>query len=110
MEGNGKLPRLTDRQLRMLCVIQRYMDGHRGYAPSWRCLQSAMGLASPQAVCSHLTALARKGYVVWEPSASRTLKPTFRLTCYPVTEVAGGKVAETGKFLVKDEQGKWREV
>lgn len=109
MGGNGKLPHLTDRQLRLLCVLQQFRDTH-GYSPTILDLGRQMGTPWKNGIVCHLKPLRRKGYVEWDDGSGRSLLPTHRLACYPVLVDDGSTVRETGTFIVRDECGQWREV
>lgn len=66
----------TDRQLEVLDAITRHWMQY-GYAPSYRNLCDALGIASPNGLRSHLNALVRDGLLeAGFHREARTLRPT----------------------------------
>lgn len=61
------------RQRELLDAIGR-LTNEQGYPPTIRELVDAMGYSTPNAVAQHLRLLHRKGWVIWEPGKSRTLR------------------------------------
>lgn len=61
------------RQRDLLRAIGR-LTNEQGYPPTIRELVDAMGYTTPNAVAQHLRLLQRKGWVIWEPGKSRTLR------------------------------------
>lgn len=61
------------RQRDLLRAIGR-LTNEQGYPPTIRELVDAMGYSTPNAVAQHLRLLHRKGWVIWEPGKSRTLR------------------------------------
>jgi len=76
---------LTDRQRDILAFIERTVD-QRGYPPSVREIGTAVGLASPSTVHSHLHTLQRHGYLRRDPSKPRAIEVT--------ADTASGTTAE----------------
>lgn len=63
---------ITDRQLAILRYIEKTVS-ERGYPPSVREIGSAVGLASPSSVHSHIETLQRLGYLRKDPSKPRAI-------------------------------------
>jgi repressor LexA len=64
---------ISARQREILEIIQRAV-ADRGYPPSVREIGEAVGLSSPSTVHSHLSALARAGYLRRDPSKPRAIE------------------------------------
>ncbi|WP_158738606.1 helix-turn-helix domain-containing protein [Alteribacillus sp. YIM 98480] len=64
---------MTKRQREVYKVICDYMVDNN-YPPTFRELQSLIGVKSVSTVYSFLKVLKRKGYVTWEESRPRTLR------------------------------------
>ena len=64
---------ITARQRQILELIQRSV-ADRGYPPSVREIGEAVGLSSPSTVHSHLSTLARAGYLRRDPSKPRAIE------------------------------------
>ena len=73
MTATQELKPLTDRQREILNWIARYTTEH-GFPPTIREGQLAFAFDSTNGFVCHLQALARKGWVVWNPRQSRTLR------------------------------------
>ena len=67
--------RLTRRQRQVLEAIVKF-SGDRGYPPTVRELCKRFGMASPNAIWTHLQPLRRHGMVSWTKGAARTLRVT----------------------------------
>jgi repressor LexA len=65
----------TERQARILDVIQNFTDEH-GYPPSVREIGERVGLSSSSTVQSHLKALEKRGLVHRDPTKPRALITT----------------------------------
>ncbi len=65
--------RLSDRQRQILELIMATV-ADRGYPPSVREIGEAVGLSSPSTVHSHLSALAKAGYIRRDPSKPRAIE------------------------------------
>jgi repressor LexA len=66
---------LTERQTEILAFIERTVDD-RGYPPSVREIGTAVGLASPSTVHSHLHTLQRLGYLRRHANEPRAIEVT----------------------------------
>ncbi len=64
---------LTDKEREMYQYIGRVME-EKGYAPSVRDIQNALGIKSTATVHSYLNKLEEKGYIQKEQGKSRTLR------------------------------------
>lgn len=60
---------LTDRQAEIVGVIRGYWHDH-GRPPAVRELCGLLGIGSPNGLTCHLRALARKGAIEWERTAT----------------------------------------
>jgi len=69
----GDHTELTERQRQVLETIVATV-ARRGYPPSVREIGEAVGLSSPSTVHSHLSALARAGYIRRDPSKPRAIE------------------------------------
>jgi len=76
---------LTQRQLDILTFIDKTVS-ERGYPPSVREIGTAIGLASPSTVHSHLNTLQRLGYLRRDPTKPRAIEVT--------SDTASGTTAE----------------
>lgn len=76
---------LTQRQLEILTFIDKTVS-ERGYPPSVREIGTAIGLASPSTVHSHLNTLQRLGYLRRDPTKPRAIEVT--------SDTASGTTAE----------------
>ncbi len=66
-------PALSTRQQQVLDFL-RATVARRGYPPSVREIGEALGLSSPSTVHSHLSALAKAGYIRKDPSKPRAIE------------------------------------
>ncbi len=64
---------LTEKEREMYQYIEKMM-GEKGYAPSVRDIQNALGIKSTATVHSYLNKLEEKGYIQKEQGKSRTLR------------------------------------
>lgn len=64
---------LTIPEKKVLAVLKRLI-AEKGYAPTVRELQIALGYSTNSVAYYHLGILREKGYVNWEDGKSRTLK------------------------------------
>lgn len=63
----------TKRQREVLKVIETFIAAH-GYAPTIRELGELIECSSPNGVMCHLTALDKKGLIVWTRGHARTIR------------------------------------
>lgn len=80
---NGQLP--TKKQKQTLDFIADFIGDH-GYAPSFREVQSALGVKSVSTVASHVDGLIAKGFLKKGETGARTLElttPRARATSSP---------------------------
>jgi repressor LexA len=68
---------LTPRQRQVVSAIRR-LTSDRGYPPTIRELACEIAIAGPNGVKQHLRLMARKGWIIWEPGKSRTLRVVNR--------------------------------
>jgi repressor LexA len=64
---------LTDGQHRMLTAIEEFHRA-RGFAPTVRELQKAVGMRSSNTAHYHLRQLQALGLITWEPQIARTIR------------------------------------
>src|ERR1700746_204015 len=79
-------PSLTPRQSKIIQVIEDSMQ-RCGYAPTWREIGEAAGLASTSSVSHHLSSLEKKGYL--SRGAGRPRTAVVRPTSAPASLRAG---------------------
>ena len=68
----------TDRQQRILEVIQRIYVASRGYPPSVREIGERVGLSSSSTIHAHLKTLERRGLISRDPTKPRALRSEVR--------------------------------
>ncbi len=101
---------LTDRQRQILDYITRTV-AERGYPPSVREIGEAVGLSSPSTVHSHLSSLAKAGYLRRDPSKPRAIEvlgddrdPEADLLRAPVRDVPlVGRIAAGSPILAEED-------
>ena len=64
---------ITSRQQTVLDIIIRYIR-EQGYPPTLRELADELGVSSRNSSVKHLTALAKKGYIIWEKNKARGIR------------------------------------
>lgn len=64
---------LTERQREVAIWIAKHL-AEKGYPPTIREGQLAFSFDSPNGFVCHLRALARKGWVIWNPRHARTIR------------------------------------
>jgi len=64
---------LTDRQQKVLDVVQRYSREH-GFPPTLREIGEALDLSNVSAVRGHVAALEKKGYIAKESDKARSIR------------------------------------
>ena len=67
------MKQITKRQLTVLEIITRSIK-EKGYPPTLKELADALGVSSKNSAVKHLTALAKKGYIVWEDNKARGIR------------------------------------
>ncbi|MBR3236722.1 hypothetical protein IKF92_03540 [Candidatus Saccharibacteria bacterium] len=65
--------KLTKKQLAVLEFLQDFTD-EKGYSPSYREIQTGLGLSSVSAVAEHIDHLVEKGVLKKVPGAARSLE------------------------------------
>ena len=101
---------LSDRQRQILELIMSTV-ADRGYPPSVREIGEAVGLSSPSTVHSHLSALAKAGYIRRDPSKPRAIEVIDRgdatvsdLRRAPVRDVPlVGRIAAGSPILAEED-------
>jgi len=68
-----KMHGLTQRQREVLAFLLECQD-RQGFCPSREEIRRHFGFRSPNAVASHLRALAKKGCVQWRPNRARAIR------------------------------------
>lgn len=68
------LPPLTERQREVLTFISDFAERH-GYCCSIREVMQAIGSTSPNGAMCHLLPLRKKGYITWNKSTARSIRP-----------------------------------
>lgn len=92
---------LTDRQQKILSFIESEVE-RRGAPPTVREIAARFGMASPNGVWCHLTALRDKGYIDMEQGVSRGIRLAAKARPgYPVI----GEVAAGGPALAVQTDG-----
>lgn len=79
------LPKLTERQQRVLDVIER-RTAMMGYPPTIREIGESLGIRSTNGVNDHLKALQRKGYIHRTGNKSRSFRVLFNSRGEPTGE------------------------
>lgn len=69
--------RMTRQRIDLLTAIER-LRKEKGYAPTVRELQTAIGSNSLSTTHWHLEKMREVGYVKWEPQVARTLRITSK--------------------------------
>jgi repressor LexA len=64
---------LSESQAEVLDFVRRFI-AENGYSPTFRDISAGCGFSSPNAAFSHMRALRRKGWIVWEHKRSRTVR------------------------------------
>ena len=64
---------LTDRQRKVLEVLQRHLREH-GFPPTLREIGQAIGLANVSAVRGHVSAIEKKGYIAKDSDKARSIR------------------------------------
>jgi SOS-response transcriptional repressor LexA len=72
---------LSERQRECLTVIVDHFQTYMR-APSLREIAVAMGIKSTNGVSDHLKCLLRKGYILWDESVSRGIRPVGLTVSY----------------------------
>ncbi len=67
------MKKLTQRQKTVLDIISKLISD-RGYPPTLKELAKELGVSSQNSSVKHLTALAKKGFIVWEKNKARGIK------------------------------------
>ena len=65
--------KLTKKQLAVLEFLEKFTE-ENGYSPSYREIQSGLGLSSVSAVAEHIDNLVNKGVLKKVPGAARSLE------------------------------------
>lgn len=65
--------KLTKKQLAVLDFIQDFTD-EKGFSPSYREIQSGLGLSSVSVVAEHIDNLVKKGVIRRAPNTARSLE------------------------------------
>lgn len=78
------MKKITQRQQAVLDVISASIR-EKGYPPTLKELADALGVSSRNSAVKHLTALTKKGYIVWENNKARGIR---------LLEKAGGMDSE----------------
>nr|WP_218889606.1 transcriptional repressor LexA [Saccharopolyspora hordei] len=100
---------LSDRQLRVLEAIRKWMREH-GYPPSVREIGDAVGLTSTSSVAYQLRVLERKGYLRRDPHRPRTVgvlvggesEPENTGQAKPAYVPVVGRIAAGGPILAEE--------
>ena len=64
---------ITPRQREILRWIEAFI-AERGFAPTRREIMRGFGMASPNAVMSHLHPLKARGWLTWDEGSARTIR------------------------------------
>lgn len=88
MERPSRVDDLGPRQRKILEYLLSTIED-RGYPPSVREIGSAVGLASPSTVHTHLAALERKGYLRRDPTKPRAIEVRYAPEVGPVSRRSG---------------------
>jgi repressor LexA len=108
-QANG-VEELSDRQLRVLEAIRKWMREH-GYPPSVREIGDAVGLTSTSSVAYQLRVLERKGYLRRDPHRPRTVgvlvggeqdAPELAGQAKPAYVPVVGRIAAGGPILAEE--------
>lgn len=83
---------LTEKERKMYEYIKSVID-NKGYAPSVRDIQNALGIKSTSTVHSYIERLESKGYIKKEQGKSRTLRTGAEGETHPVKVPILGQVA-----------------
>jgi repressor LexA len=67
------MKKITQRQQTVLEIISTSIKD-KGYPPTLKELADSLGVSSRNSAVKHLTALAKKGYILWEKNKARGIK------------------------------------